>query len=91
MSGGAGFSRDAMKRTQENRNALKTVRRKYFKARKLYNEVSRKFDLGESDSKVVLEIRKQMREERKKREIFAWLVFAIILVVILTFTWLLNN
>lgn len=80
MTGGAGFSRDAMKRTLQQRATLKGIRKKYLRARRHSNGDHQNVDFPESDPKVVLKIREQMKAQAKKRNFLTRLVLFIILI-----------
>ncbi|MDG1572508.1 hypothetical protein OZ410_09285 [Robiginitalea sp. M366] len=78
MTGGAGFSRDAMKRTRENRDALKGSRNTYFRARK-NKEDFKSSDFPESDPEVVQEIKEKLVAENQLKDRLNLIILAIVI------------
>ena len=83
MSGGAGFSRDGMNRTPENRGALKDIRKKYFRIKRSNNESNNYSTLPESDPRIVNEIRHRMMKEKRKSNVISTLLLSILAILLL--------
>ncbi len=86
MSGGAGFSKDAMSRSRQNRNMLKNIKDKHFIKGNFSNKNKDRIQSEPVDQKTIENIRTKTKHLNRIESIKIWAIFTVIILIILTIT-----
>lgn len=82
MTGGVGFSKDAMSRSRQNRSMLKNSKDKHFKTNMSSRQNRNRIENEPVDQKTIENIRTKTKHQNRIELIKTWTIFAIIILII---------
>ena len=83
MTGGAGFSKDSMSRSRQNRGLLQNIKQGHFKKSKNIHKDLAKIESEPIDEKEIEVVRNRIIKQNRNDLIKRWSIFGILIIILL--------
>jgi len=91
MTGGAGFSKDAMSRSRQNRNMLKNITDNGLYKPESVSKTKTKLEVNPIDQSLKEKIKKDITNRNRRESLKTWGVFILLMSIVLTIILILKN